>query len=149
MLCLSDDVPKKLRKAKETGADFPGRVSSANSCRSQFKSQPKTVMLPVSRCKAVCGHLADRVASVHLRGAKTRCWGVCARLLRGVIFTLETLEGSAKADIGRSGKSPGLPVRFPTLSAPNSAISRSGKMPRAGAVQRVRNYSSRLRSCQA
>ena len=103
-------------------------------------------MPPVSRCKAICGTPTAWVASIYLREAETRCCGVCARLLRGVIFTLETLEGSAKADIGRSGKSPGLPVRFPTLSAPNSAPSRFGKMPRAGAAQRVRKK-SRIKRC--
>ena len=61
--CLSDDVPKKLRKTREADTDFLGRIFSANSCWSQLKSQPKTVMSPVSHRKPVCGLPADQVAS--------------------------------------------------------------------------------------
>ena len=94
---LSDNVPKKLRQTKETGTDFLGRVFSANSCQSQFKSQPKTVMPPVSRCEPVCGPLADRVASVSLRKAETRCWEVFRPLLRGMILPLEVSMSSAES----------------------------------------------------
>ena len=96
VLCLSDNTPKKLRKNRETGTDFLGRVFSANSCQSQPKSQPKTVMPPVPHRKPVCDPLADRVASVSLRKAETRCWEVFRPLLRGMILPLEVSMSSTE-----------------------------------------------------
>ena len=62
--CLSDNVPKKLRKTKEAGVDFLGRIFFANSCQFRLEPQPKIMKALVSHCKAVCAPPTDLVISV-------------------------------------------------------------------------------------
>ena len=115
--CSSGNTPKKVSKTTVTTTDLFSMVFSANSCRSQFEPQSKTVKPSVSHCEAVCGTPATWVTSVYLREAETRCRGVCALLSRGTVLSLETSEATQE-----KRREPGeSPILLVTLSAHDSA----------------------------
>ena len=89
-------APKKVSKTASAAEDFWGVVFSANSCRSQCEPRPKTVKAPVSRCKTVCTHPVDWVASVYLREAETQCRGLCRPLSQGTVLPLATSWATRK-----------------------------------------------------
>ena len=77
--------------------------------------QSKTVKARVSTCEGLCAHPTIRVASVHLRGNETQCWGLCARLWRETVFQKIRMKKQG-AGTGRLGRSPNLSAALLTAS---------------------------------
>ena len=83
--------------------------------------QSKTAKPRVGGCEGLCAHPARRMASVHPPGTETRCWSLCTQMLREQFSPSKFLEVRQK-EAGRLGSSPSLPVRFPTLTAPQLGL---------------------------
>lgn len=100
----------------------------------RLKLRPKTVKPRASPCKTFCALSAGQVASVHLQGSETRCWGLSGRLCGGIVLLLKFRSSNAEDDAGRLGRAPSLPAVL--SSALRLEVSGCGEMTEARVAQR-------------
>lgn len=62
----------------------------------------------VGPCESLCDPPVGWMASVHLQGGETRCWGLCARLCRGTVFAWKYRASMQTRLVGRRDSSPSL-----------------------------------------
>ena len=102
--------------------------------------QSKTAKPRVGPCKGLCAPPARRIASVHLRGAERRCWGLCAPLLGKTVLPLRWQE-QHRRNRWEAGQCAQPPTAFSNPNSTLFCLIRFRQAPRARAMQRVRKYS--------
>ena len=105
--------PKCFGEIK-TADNFSSRVFSANSRRFHLNPQPESKKPRASPFETVCAPPTGWVASIHLRGSETRCWGICELLSRSAVLSPKCQEQyrRTRREAGKIPQPPGhcLPV---------------------------------------
>ena len=97
------ECPKGSENLKPGGGFLLGH-SLPVTIRLHRALQPKTAKPRVGPCKGLCAPPPGQVASVHPQKVKTRCWGLCEPLSRGMVLPLK-LQGQPRSQIqGRRTK---------------------------------------------